>query len=73
MGCLFKDHALVIHWHTAGVQQGELMTSTRRISERGKVQKGKSKKRIGKSEINIEVKMKITQHLIVKLTNHLFF
>ena len=52
MDCLFKDHVPVLHWHTAGVQQGELMTSTRRISERGKVQKGKSKKRIGKSEVD---------------------
>ena len=36
----------VLHWHTAGVQQEEL------ISERGKVQKGNSLKRIGKSEVD---------------------
>ena len=52
MDCLFKDHVPVLHWHTAGVQQGELMTSTRRISERGKLKKGKNKKRIGKSEVD---------------------
>ena len=28
------------------------MTSTRRISERGKLKKGKNKKRIGKSEVD---------------------
>ena len=39
----------VLHWHTAVVQQGKLMT---RISDIGKVQRGKSNKRIGKSEVD---------------------
>ena len=43
----------VLHWHTAVVQQGKLMTSIRRISDIGKVQKGKSNKRIEKSEVDI--------------------
>ena len=46
------ESGAVLHWHTAVVQQGKLMTSIRKISDIGKVQKGKSNKRIGKSEVD---------------------
>ena len=42
----------VLHWHTAVVQQGKLVTSIRRISDIGKVQRGKNIKRIEKSEVD---------------------